>query len=66
MATINVEDMSCEHCVGRVTEAIEKLPGISNVRVDLQSGTATFDQSDSAVVEDVIKSVNDAGYRAEV
>ncbi|MBT4511449.1 MAG: heavy-metal-associated domain-containing protein [Chloroflexi bacterium] len=66
MATINVEGMSCEHCVRRVTEAIEKLPGISNVKVDLQSGTATFDQSSPATVDDVVKSVNDAGYRGEV
>ncbi len=66
MATINVEGMSCEHCVRRVTEAIEKLPGISNVKVDLRSGTATFDQSSPTTVDDVVKSVNDAGYRTEV
>ncbi len=66
MATINVEGMSCEHCVRRVTEAIEKLPVISNVKVDLQLGTATFDQLSPVTVDDVVKSVNDAGYRAEV
>ena len=65
MATIKVEGMSCEHCVRRVTETIENVPGTSNVKVDLEAGKASFDQSGSSTIEDVIKAVKDAGYHSE-
>jgi cation transport ATPase len=31
--TLNIEGMSCEHCVRTVTEALERLNGVSSVRV---------------------------------
>ncbi len=42
MATVNIKGMSCQHCVNSTKEALEKLPGIRDVEVDLERGEATY------------------------
>lgn len=43
MGSVKIKGMSCQHCVGSVKEALEKVEGIENVVVDLDSGVAEFD-----------------------
>lgn len=60
MATIKVIGMRCGHCVGAVTKALEDVDGIGNVKVDLEKGEATFDDSGQVpteTIEDAIKKV---------
>jgi len=40
---LEVKGMTCEHCRSSVVQAIETVPGISNVQVDLNKGIASFD-----------------------
>jgi copper chaperone len=35
--------MSCQHCVNSARKALEAVPGISNIQIDLAKGEATFD-----------------------
>ena len=42
MDTLKIKGMSCQHCVGAVKKALEKVPGLSQITVDLQAGQATF------------------------
>ena len=62
MATIDVDGMTCAVCVSRVESVILGLDGISNVAVNLASGTANFDGT--LDVESVIAAVNNSGYKA--
>lgn len=43
MATVNIKGMSCQHCVKSTREALEQIPGIKNIKVDLENGKAHFD-----------------------
>ena len=45
MATIQIKGMSCNHCVMAVTKALGGIDGVSNVKVDLAEGEATFDEA---------------------
>ena len=45
MATIKIKGMSCNHCVMAVTKALGGINGVSNVKVDLAKGEATFDEA---------------------
>jgi copper chaperone len=45
MATIKINGMRCSHCTGAVTNALENIAGIGNVRVDLEKGEATYTES---------------------
>ncbi len=44
---INVEGMTCEHCVDTVTKAVNTLDGISQVSVDLDKKQVTVDFDES-------------------
>ena len=37
--------MSCNHCTGSVQKALEEIPGLSQVSVDLEKGEARFENS---------------------
>jgi len=46
-----VESMSCGHCAKAITEAVEALPGVANVAVDLaaKSVTVEYDPNEADV-----------------
>ena len=54
-AVISVGGMSCGHCVKSVTNAVNALPGIGSVAVDLESGTATVEHDPAVSPIDAIK-----------
>jgi copper chaperone len=58
MKSIQVKGMSCQHCVMAVTTALSAIDGLKNVRVDLKTATATYDETkrvDAAVVKEAVK-----------
>ena len=62
MKTIKIKGMACKHCVMAVTKALNGIEGIKDVKVDLEKGEATFDETksvDMAVISDAIER---AGY----
>jgi len=62
MKTIKIKGMTCNHCVMAVMKALEKIEGITNVRVDLQKGEAQFDETKPVDMETVKQSIKKAGY----
>lgn len=61
-ATYRVSGMTCDHCVRAVTDEVGRLPGVSNVSVDLTSGTVTV-SSDAPLDQDAVRAaVDEAGY----
>ena len=63
MAAIIVSGMSCDHCRRSVTEAIAKIPGVSDVSVDLATGKASWQGDESpATVQAVKTAVQNIGF----
>lgn len=62
--TLNVDGMTCGHCSGMVQKTLEGIDGISNVCVDLNGKKAVFDAASEALVDQAIKEINEAGYKA--
>ena len=61
-ATYTVSGMTCGHCVSSVTEEVIKIPGVTDVQVDLASGAVTI-ASESPVDDAAVKdAVDEAGY----
>jgi copper ion binding protein len=62
MITLRISGMSCAHCVKAVTKALEAVPGVKEVQVDLEGGQAKV-TGDDQVSEAALKAaVEDAGY----
>jgi copper chaperone len=60
---LNVEGMSCEHCVKAVRSSVGALPGVSNVAVDLKAKTVTVEHDPvTATLEQIKIAIEDQGY----
>jgi len=63
MPSITVKGMTCNHCLMSVTKALEAIPGVTKVKVDLLSGRASFEEAgpgapvDLAVVKKAIEKI---------
>ena len=66
MSTIelNVQDMTCASCVKHVTEALQPLPGVDSVEVDLASGRVRV--TGNAESAALLAALDEAGYSAEL
>lgn len=62
MKSIKIKGMSCQHCVMAVTRALGALEGIQNVKVDLKTGVATYEEVKTVDKALVVAAVKKAGY----
>lgn len=64
-STYGVVGMTCDHCVSAVTQELTKLPGVSQVNIDLVAdGTSTVRVLSEAELStaEVRDAVDEAGY----
>ncbi|GAA1555156.1 heavy-metal-associated domain-containing protein [Dactylosporangium maewongense] len=60
--TYAVKGMTCGHCVQAVSTEVGKVPGVTDVRVDLEAGAVTV-TSDGPTDEQAVRAaVDEAGY----
>jgi copper chaperone CopZ len=62
---VDVEGMTCQHCVKSVTAEVGGIPGVTEVSIALEAeGTSQVTVvSDAAVPEDALKvAIEEAGY----
>jgi copper ion binding protein len=62
MKSIKIKGMSCQHCVMAVTRALGAIEGIRDVHVDLEKGTATYQEDKPVSADAVIAAIRNAGY----
>ncbi len=61
--TLNVNGMSCEHCVRAVKGAVSALPGVESVDVSLEKNLVTVGYDPSATTEQSIRAaIEGEGY----
>ncbi|WP_027722314.1 heavy-metal-associated domain-containing protein [Maridesulfovibrio zosterae] len=64
MKTIEVKGMSCQHCVSSVEKVLSGIDGLINVKVSLENGCATFDESSPVEVDKIKEMINKIGFEA--
>ena len=62
MPSITVKGMSCQHCSMSVTKALQSLPGVTNVNVDLLSGKASYEADPPLDPAEVKKAIEKIGF----
>lgn len=64
---LDVQNMTCELCPVTVKKALEKVPGVSQARIDFakKTATVTFD-SDKTSATALVRATTDAGYPSTV
>ena len=64
---LEIEGMTCASCVGRVDKALEAVPGVTAVSVNLASETAQVDYLEGTVeLGALLRAAKEAGYPARV
>jgi len=61
MTTIQVSGMKCQHCAGSVKKVFEQIETVSDVTVDLDNGSVTFEGK--ADMEQLKPLIEKAGFR---
>ncbi|MEU4420090.1 heavy-metal-associated domain-containing protein [Actinoplanes sp. NPDC024001] len=64
--TYSVLGMTCGHCVESVRTEIGRIPGVSDVTVDLASGSVTVTELSPVDRQTVRAAVEEAGYELGV
>lgn len=59
---IGVEGMSCNNCAKHVKNALEELPQVTEVLVDLDQENAEINYEDKLSEEEISKAITEAGY----
>lgn len=61
--TIDINGMTCEHCVGTVQKALVNVPGVVSAAVELNPGRAVVEVDDAASgIASLVRAVAGAGY----
>ncbi|OGW24892.1 MAG: hypothetical protein A2X59_02515 [Nitrospirae bacterium GWC2_42_7] len=60
--TINIEGMSCQHCVMRVKKALDALKGIKDSSVEVGKSVVSYDET-IIQKQDIEDAVTKAGYK---
>ncbi|MFV2054819.1 MAG: heavy-metal-associated domain-containing protein [Thiohalomonadales bacterium] len=63
---LKITGMCCDGCTIKVTEALQALPGVSDIKVSLEAGEAALRYDERQTSPEQLKAaVNDAGYALE-
>ncbi|HDR7354002.1 copper chaperone CopZ [Bacillus wiedmannii] len=61
--TLQVEGMSCGHCVNSIESSVNELNGVEQVKVQLAEGTVEVTIDSSVVtLKDIVAVIEDQGY----
>ncbi|MGE8066430.1 heavy metal translocating P-type ATPase [Pseudomonas sp. NPDC089569] len=63
---LSIDGMTCASCVGRVERALNKVPGVNSVSVNLASERAHLELLGQVDTQTLIAAVNKAGYSASL
>lgn len=60
-------NLSCNHCINKITPSIKALDWVKHWEVDLKSSDRVLTIiADEIKTEEIVKALNEAGYNAEV
>ncbi len=62
--TLSIENMTCGGCVGRVDRALNEVPGVSDVAVNLAAENARITVEDDAALSRAVEALRARGYPA--
>ena len=63
---LNIEGMTCQHCVRSVTQALTGVPGVTQAQVSLPEKKAVVTTEGNLETRAVLEAVEQEGYQASV
>jgi len=63
--TLSVPNISCMHCIRRITQALSKVPGVKDVQGDVETKKVTVTYEGADTMARVRAALEEIGYPAE-
>ena len=63
MEKVKIQGMSCQHCVAAVTQALNEIGGLEEVKVDLEKKEASFENEGQVSREKISLGIAEAGFK---
>src|SRR5690606_13762055 len=63
--TFTVVGMTCSSCAGRVEKALDAIPGVENVSINLATDSAQLTLAEPVSWQAIVEAVDKAGYQVE-
>ena len=63
---LDIEGMTCNHCVGKVKDALLKIQGVYDIDVQLETNSATFNMVDGVDIQSVLDQIKNVGFTAKI
>jgi len=60
---INIEGMSCEHCVKKLSDALKKINGVAKAKVSLEDGSASIYYKNEIDLNEIKTVIEGLGYK---
>jgi copper chaperone CopZ len=60
-----LQNLKCDGCANTITNALNKIDGIKNAQVELQSNSVSFEYNDENQIDIVEKKLANLGYPIE-
>lgn len=65
MPAVTVKGMSCNHCREAVTKALQAIPGVTDVTVDLATGEAAWKETQPVDPAEIRKAITKLGFEVQ-
>lgn len=62
MITLTVQNLKCGGCANTITKAVQSIEGTSDVSVDVDNSTVTFNPKDDSILAKVKTKLTHLGY----
>lgn len=63
MKAVTIKGMSCNHCVMAVKKVLGEIEGVKDVKVDLSTGEASFEETRPVDMKAIREKIEKAGYQ---
>lgn len=60
--TLNVPDISCDHCKMSIEGAVGEVDGIDSVEVAIEAKTVTVSYGDEVTLDTIVETIEEQGY----
>lgn len=60
--TLQVQGMSCGHCVSAIENSVGAMNGVQKVNVELNNGTVDVEYNNDVDVQKITDTIEDQGY----
>lgn len=59
---MHIQNLKCAGCVARIEQAVSKIPGVSNIDINIQSNAVSFAYNDVDAIAQVQEKLRKLGY----